>query len=305
MRFVLSFSTVPKPMNHPLTAKHRKSPVLGIDGGGTHCRFALVDGNTHTVVEGGPANATTDLQATVVCINAGLQELAAKSGVRIDELHEFPSFVGLAGVKSDEIIAELTKALPLSKARYSEDRLAAVRGALGERDGFLVHCGTGSFFASQRNNQLRFAGGWGSVLGDEASAYWVAREALSLVLKQQDGFLPPSSLATALLKQCDGAQGIVSFASHAKPAELAKLAPMVTTHASGNDALALTVMQSAANYIDHGLVQLDWSSGMPICLSGGIGTHCKAFLPIDKQEAVVEPIGTPLDGAVQLALELL
>lgn len=288
-----------------MPTKTHQNPVLAIDGGGTRCRFAIADSGSRTVVEGGPANATTDFQGSVRCIEDGLRELAAQANLQVDQLYGYPSFVGLAGVNSDRIIAKLAATLPLQKAHYSEDRLAAVRGALGGEDGFVVHCGTGSFLAAQTNGQHRFVGGWGSLLGDEASAFWVSRQALSLVLHHQDGFLPASTLATALLERFNDAQGIVIFAQRATTAELSELAPLVTTHANQGDSLALTVMRAAADYIVYGLDQLNWSDGQPICLSGGIGPECKAFLPADMQKNVITPVGTPLDGAIQLAQELL
>ncbi len=302
---VLTIRTVHGAESRPLSDNTPHKRVVAIDGGGTRCRFAIDDSNTRTVVEGGPANASTDFEATIECIEAGLRALASESGALLEELFDCPAFVGLAGIKSDETIQRMREALPLSKAHYCEDRLAAVRGALGKQDGFIVHCGTGSFIAAQRNNHHRYAGGWGAILGDEASAYWVARRALSLVLQQQDGFLPLSPLASALLVRCGGADGIVMFAGQATPAELSELAPMVTDFATRQDSLAFMVMQEAADYIVHCLDQLNWSSVLPVCLSGGIAPHCKAFLPADIKNAVVEPMGTPLDGAIQLAHELL
>ena len=53
----------------------------------------------------------------------------------------------------------------------------ALRGALGEKDGIVVHCGIGSFAASRIDGKSRFAGGWGPVLGDEVTVtrtFWLA-----------------------------------------------------------------------------------------------------------------------------------
>lgn len=279
------------------------SSVIAIDGGGTGCRFALAQNNQRIVVEAGPANATSDFNATIECLMSGLHNLSQEANVPLDSLYTLPAFVGLAGVKSRETISKLTQALPLTQPLYAEDRLAAVRGAIGTQNGFMVHCGTGSFIAVQTDAQQRFAGGWGPVLGDEASAQWVGRQALALTLQHVDGFLPASALAQELLAHFQGTDGIVMFAKQATPDEFGRLAPIVTGHAHSGDVIGQHVMQLAANYIASGLDQMGWTNTMPICLSGGIGPECKVYLPPDKQLAVTEPASNPLDGAIELAFE--
>ncbi len=279
------------------------SPVIAIDGGGTRCRFALAQPGQRILVEAGPANATSDFRATIDCMMSGLTALANEANVSVDSLYNLPAFVGLAGVKSRETIDRLTQALPLTQPFYAEDRLAAVRGAIGTQNGFLVHCGTGSFFAVQMDAHQRFAGGWGSVLGDEASAQWVGRQALILTLQHVDGFLPASTLAQELLARFEGTDGILNFASQATPDQFGSLAPMVTEQARSGDVIGKQVMQTAASYIATGLDQMGWTTDMPICFSGGIGPECTAYLPSEKQAAIIEPRGTPIDGAIELAFE--
>ena len=156
-------------------------PVLAIDGGGTRCRFALQRGHARIVTEAGSANASTNFDDAVTCVQYGLRTRAEAAQTNVDTLYGMRAFVGLAGVTGAAVAGRLTAALPLRNARYADDRLAALRGALGRGDGLIAHCGTGSFFGAQINGQARFAGGWGSILGDEASAHWVGRLALILL----------------------------------------------------------------------------------------------------------------------------
>lgn len=277
--------------------------VLAIDGGGTHCRIVLAMNASRVVVNTGPANISTDFDAAICQIKDGLHALATKSQLPLERLIQLPSFVGLAGVKSQEHIDRLRLALPLTNVRYAEDRAAAVRGALGDSDGCLVHCGTGSFFAMQLGGNVRYAGGWGAVLGDEASAAWIGRLALSLTLKCEDGFYLHSPLTQALLVMHDGADGIVAYASQAQPNDFGKLAPLVTEYALKNDSLAERILRKAADCINDGLKHLGWLPEIPLCLSGGIACACQPYLSKVQQAAVVLPINTPLEGAVRIALD--
>ena len=182
----------------------RKFPVIAIDGGGTQCRLALDDGKSIVAAETGSANVSTDFEGALSEISAGLDSLAERAGLTPESLSRIPAFVGLAGMTGETISKRLRTALPFTHVRIEDDRAAALRGALGEADGAIAHCGTGSFFAAQSQGTMRSAGGWGPVLGDEASAHFVGKAALSMTLKSIDGQCPASPLAERILTDCEG-----------------------------------------------------------------------------------------------------
>lgn len=279
-------------------------PVLAVDGGGTRCRVAFADGASVTHVETGSANVSTDFDGTVREITQGLDRLAARLDRPVADLAALPAFVGLAGVTGPAIAERLRAALAFRHLRIEDDRAAALRGALGQRQGVIAHCGTGSFFAAQLGDGMRFAGGWGPVLGDEASAQWIGRAALRLALSSADGLVPASPLSRRLLKDFEDTAGIVRFAGAARPADFGTLAPLVTQYAAEGDALARQVMRMGAEEIAQGLPRFGWTPALPICLTGGIGPHYRPYLPDAMQACVTAPEGEPLDGAIWLARDL-
>ncbi|WP_425101913.1 BadF/BadG/BcrA/BcrD ATPase family protein [Tropicibacter sp. S64] len=283
------------------TSKH--TLVLAIDGGGTRCRVAA-QGDVVTVVETGSANASTDFDGTVRQVLQGLEKLADRLSLSTRALAAAPTFIGLAGVTGPEIAGRLRAALPFDTVRIEDDRVAAVRGVLGQRDGVLAHCGTGSFHAAQAGGTIRLSGGWGPVLGDEASAQWVGRQALSLVLECVDGRRAMTPLAQGLLSDLDGAPGIVRFAGRAAPPDFGALAPRVTEHAQRGDALARTILRRGADDIARALRKIGWHTGLPVCLTGGIGPHYADYLPDDLRTCLAAAQGEPLDGAISLARDL-
>ena len=153
--------------------------VIAVDGGGTRCRMALATSSGTRIVEVGTANISTDFDAAVAEITLGLSQLAKAAGVNDDQLNRLPAYLGIAGTTGPELAGKLAQALPLDHARIEDDRRSALVGALGSRDGAIAHCGTGSFLGASTNGKMRFAGGWGPVLGDEASAQWVGRKSLA------------------------------------------------------------------------------------------------------------------------------
>jgi len=277
------------------------TPVIAVDGGGTRCRLAHDDGNAVVVVETGSANVSSDFDGAVAQVIAGLDLLADRTGVAPDVLGAMPAFIGLAGVTGRIIANRLAEALPLTALQVADDRPAALRGVLGGADGVLAHCGTGSFFAIQSGGEMRFVGGWGPRLGDEASAQWIGRKALRAALDQADLRCAPTPMTRQFLADLGGVCGIVGFAGRAAPAEFGALAPTVTRHAREGDPQARRIMQAGADEIAATLREVGWKPGLPVCLTGGIGPHFADYLPADLRAAIARPMGTPLDGALALA----
>lgn len=282
----------------------RNNVVLAVDGGGTRCRVACeVDGIVHCA-ETGAANVSSDFDGALTQIRAGMMEISRTVGIAVQQMVTWPAFVGLAGVTDNEIAGRLRDALGLACARIDDDRPAAVRGALGTRDGLIAHCGTGSFLAVQTNGAMRFAGGWGSVLGDEASAQWVGRRALSETLCTYDGTQAETDLTQKLMADLQGPAGIVRFAGSATPAQFGALAPSVTFAAKNSDPVARGILQAGADYIAGTARKLRWQPGQAICLTGGIAAHYANYLPTEMQSVIRPSLGEPLTGALALAKEV-
>lgn len=275
--------------------------VLAIDGGGTRCRIAVETDAGVTSVEAGSANVSTDFDGGVHQIIEGLSTLSAAAGLALSAIKDAPAFIGLAGVTGPEIAGRLSSALPLNHTRIADDQPAALRGALGARDGVIAHCGTGSFYGAQIAGSMTFAGGWGPTLGDEASAQWIGRAALRVTLETVDGRVDASALSARLMERFGGATGIVRFGGSAQPAEFGALAPLVTSHAADGDSLAVQIMTEGAREIGRSLPQIGWRPGLVICLTGGIGPHFEPYLPEEMRDAIVAPAGEPLSGALSLA----
>ena len=282
----------------------RSYSVLAVDGGGTRCRVAFARGLEIVTVETGAANVSTDFDGAVSEILRALDMVTAETDQSIHALGRVPAFVGLAGVTGPEMAERLRAALPFLHVDIRDDRPAALRGALGAEDGVIAHCGTGSFLAAQSRGEMRFAGGWGPVLGDEASAQWIGRRALGLTLQAVDGRFDETGLSAHFLSEFGDAAGIVRFAGGATPPELGALAPIVTDRAASGDALAVRVMQDGANDLVRAIPDIGWQPGQRICLTGGIGPQFARYLPKTQQAHITDPVGEPLDGALALARDL-
>jgi len=276
--------------------------LLGIDGGGTSCRIALLWRGNRYESRSGSANVTSDPQGAVGAISVGLTDVAKQAGIDVRELRQTPAHLGLAGATTPAVCDQVKAMLPLVRASVSDDQLTTLAGALTRDDGVVVSIGTGSFLARQQQEARWFLGGHGLALGDEASGAWLGRALLARVLHSVDGLAPFSPLTEDILTEFGGEAGAVSlFAATASPARYGQYAPKVVAAAGAGDVAGLALMQSGAAYILAGLKALTWQEGDALCLMGSLGPLYRPYLPDHVTRCVRAPKGTALDGALFLA----
>jgi N-acetylglucosamine kinase-like BadF-type ATPase len=131
------------------------------------------------------------------------------------------------------------------------DALIALQAAVGSAAGIVIVSGTGSIaYGCDRNGTAARAGGWGYVLGDEGSGYWIGRLAMRAVVTAADGRGAPTTLTGRLLthfgvRRPDELLQMV-YRSNFKPAALALLATHVQQARDEGDAAAATILELAA-----------------------------------------------------------
>jgi glucosamine kinase len=277
--------------------------LIGVDGGGTTCRFALSHAGGRVEHRAGPANVYSDFAKAMQTLTDGLNALAAQAGLA--DLSRARIYLGLAGVTGPDMAAKVAAALALPQVTVADDRRSAVTGALGTRDGAVLGIGTGTFLARRHRGRVALIGGWGLVLGDEASGAYLGRTLLQTILHVTDGLTPATPLTAAVLESFGGtAAAIVEFARDASPADYATIAPDILAAARAGDDAALALLNDGAAYILRGLDALGWRDGEAICPLGGLASHYSEFLPADVAASFVTPAGTALDGALALAAEV-
>jgi len=279
--------------------------LIGVDGGGTNCRIALLHKGQRSEIRSGATNVTTDLEAAINTIREGLQAIAEQAGLSMAELRDYPTYLGLAGVMEPAMEKRVAEALPLENVVVEDDRKSAVKGALGDNDGSVAGIGTGSFLARQSDRHIDLVGGYGPQLGDEASGAWLGRSLLSHVLLVKDRLLNGSALTDAVFDEYQrDASRVVAFGHSAAPIDYARYAPRIVEAAQNDDDIALRLLTAGANYIERGLTALGWKKGEPLCLMGGLAPHYQLYLNDEMAVAVVDAKSSALDGTLALAASI-
>ena len=128
----------------------------------------------------------------------------------------------------------------------------ACDGAFAGSDGVLVLAGTGSMAWAKVNGGSLRIGGWGDAFGDEGSALWIGRQALSLASQALDGRADAATFATAILSACGvGADGLIDWAygQSNRRAAFAALAKTVSDLADAGNIAAIEMLKLAAQHL--------------------------------------------------------
>jgi glucosamine kinase len=176
--------------------------VLGIDVGGTKTVCLLGDERGQVIASArGPG---ANLQAAG---ELGLEKVLHQ--VMEDTLaHEddTPSSVclGIAGVDRPEdktvVHAIMDRISAKARVLVVNDALIALRAAVPDGPGIVIVAGTGSIaYGCDRHGRAARAGGWGYLLGDEGSGYWMGRLAMRATVRAADGRGSPTTLTRRVL----------------------------------------------------------------------------------------------------------
>jgi glucosamine kinase len=193
--------------------------------------------------------------------------------------------VGVAGVGREPERQALWQAL--ASRELAEDVVIhtdisiALDDAFGEGPGVLLVSGTGSIaYGRGPSGQVARCGGWGPVCGDEGSGQWIGRRALSVVTAAADGREPETALIGAVLTaaQVNEPQELIAWAAQASPAQLASLAPVVSSVADAGDLRANAILSLAVEELVLHVRTLarelfgDERAATPVAFTGGMLT---------------------------------
>jgi N-acetylglucosamine kinase-like BadF-type ATPase len=228
--------------------------VLGIDAGGTKTVCLLADAQGAVVSEGrGPgANLHT---AGELAVEKVLHEVM-ETAIGDRDISPAAICLGVAGVdRADE--ARTVGAIMRRIARHSRvlvvnDALIALVAGAGDGAGILLNAGTGSIaYGRNASGEAARAGGWGHMIGDEGSGYWIGREALAAVMRAADGRGPSTRLTSEMLAHFQVADVSrlprIVYDPEVPRMSVAAVGPIVQQVVEQGDAVATRILERAAD----------------------------------------------------------
>jgi glucosamine kinase len=296
---------------------------LGIDGGGTKTTCVVGD-HAHTLATAstGPSNIVRVGEARArESLQQAVRQACAAAGIAPEDIAR--TCVGGSGAAHPELAAvvrEIVAEIISTPIDVVGDMQIALEAAFDSGPGVIVIAGTGSIaYGRDRHSKTLRAGGWGFAIGDEGSAHWIGRAAVSALLRASDResaeAVASSSLAGDLFKTWGVASlsDLARAANSVPPPDFAALFPAVAASA---DELARQVLRSGgrelaevAAVVIRRLFAKDDTIPVPVAMAGGVFRHAAIVREVFYNELrKLEPrahvhanVIEPVEGALRMA----
>lgn len=188
-------------------------------------------------------------------------------------------FLGIAGIGGVRDRGPLEKALNDAfhiPFKIVNDAQIAHAALLNGQSGVLTIAGTGSICIGVHKERTVTAGGWGHLLGDEGSGYWICMEIFKKITQEFDEGIPLSYLSLKMLErlQLKEADGLKKYIYHNTKAEIASHVPFIVELANMGDLMALTVLERAGQLLGKTTIQaikkLDLKEEPRVAIKGSV-----------------------------------
>jgi len=298
--------------------------IMGIDGGGTRTVALVVDEKLQELGRGqaGPANYhNVGLESVRYALWIAADQACRGAGCTFADLAALGCGLAGAGRAEDRRVLQraVAEVIPVSPLVLTHDAEIALVGGAGRREGVVLISGTGSMaYGVNAAGRSARAGGWGPILDDEGSGYWIGLYGLRAAVHSYDRREPATILGRRILAELGLSQmeELITWASkRGSVEEIAALAPVVGQCAQAGDEAAQAVLRQAGGK----LAALAWAvlrelgmadAACEIVLAGGIFRHQPLVTQALQQELarfapqahLIWPSHEPAFGAALLAL---
>jgi N-acetylglucosamine kinase-like BadF-type ATPase len=256
---------------------------LGIDGGGTKTECVIGDSERvlGSSVEGTIKIKKVGADAAGQALETAIQAACKRADVGPGQIAR--TCIGLAGSSIPEVsdwAYSVLKQLVSGEVFVVNDALIAHRAAFNRAPGVLVIAGTGSnVLGINEQGETARAGGWGPIISDEGSGFWIGRSAVAQVMRAHDADRP-TELLNAVMQawRLSSLEEVVSMANSNPPPDFASLLPEILRCADSGDALAHEILTAAANELAHltsAVIRKLWpaSGNVNVAVTGGVFVH--------------------------------
>ncbi|GFG31290.1 hypothetical protein Cfor_12855 [Coptotermes formosanus] len=168
----------------------------GIEGGATHSKLVLYNGIGEKLVQVAGPGTNHWILGMEECqkrINNMVEQAKYEAKLPLQKPLNALG-MSLSGCEQEEtnrqLKEELQKNFPQLSSSYvvCSDTVGSIAAAL-ENGGFVLIAGTGSnCLLLNPDNSVHRCGGWGHIMGDEGSAWWISHKAIKICFDEQDSF---------------------------------------------------------------------------------------------------------------------
>ncbi|HRL48047.1 MAG TPA: BadF/BadG/BcrA/BcrD ATPase family protein [Propioniciclava sp.] len=156
---------------------------------------------------------------------------------------------GLGRETAHDLLA-LLGGTPVRRVVLAHDSITSYLGALGDGEGCVIAAGTGTICLAVGPHEAARVDGWGNLIGDAGSAYWIGRTAMEAAMRGYDGRRQMTAL-TGLLKQEFPDLENAYLELQSDPDKVARIAAFSAqvNQVAASDRVAGTIMDKAAAHL--------------------------------------------------------
>ncbi len=290
---------------------------LGIDGGGSTLRIGIYGESLKCIYllelsETANPSVLGFAQAEEL-LKSTLQKTIDEAGIAPSTVHFVGAGMAGAAQNPDWLSAILNQSLPHAQITVAPDYEIALIGAHGERYGVLVLSGTGSAACGiNASGESAHSGGWGYLLGDGGSGYWLGLEMLKSATRVADGCMEETSLyqQTFTHLKISAPEELISWIYNPdrNNREISQMAPLVLACAAAGDLEAYRIVEDGAEHLYQLYLsvvkRLDFANP-PVMFAGGLLSSDTLLRRLLMQkiglEKVPAPMYSPVEGAALMA----
>lgn len=298
--------------------------IIGIDGGGTKTEAVAytLEGEELSRSNTGFSNILINKKQAMENIITSIEQCSSKLPKSMENKECKAIYLGMAGAESEDSSTFITDTLINRykvKVKVVNDAVIALAALLKGEDGILTISGTGSISYGVNQGKAKRAGGWGHLLGDEGSGYFIAIEALKLMTLEEDLELKKSNLSRVLLKEMgiENRKEVISFVYGSTKGQIAALVPAIVKCAENGEESAIEILKRSGRDLADTTLRVYKSLGFKESVTVGIKGSILTKVPIVKSEfekalkeniksvAIIDKEVSPTLGAYYLALKTL
>lgn len=298
---------------------HDDDCVIGLDVGGTSTRVLAVDLAGNRIAENRGSGGNPVSRGAHTAVRNVAETLAPV--MKIVPAERVRSVVmGIAGIATlknetgEPLFNPVWRDMGLSTpARLVADAVVAFTAGTPQPSGTVLIAGTGAIATGITEHKLsgRRSDGYGWLLGDLGSGFWLGREAVAATLRHVDGTGPGGGLVDAVVAAMLPAgvaptvNRIVSEVMSNRPVALSRYAPLVTGAADDGDDLANQIVDTAVEHLVTSVNAIHTDGRLPVVLAGSLaGNDTVISRRLRPRLAAAHPgleIRTGTDGAAGAA----
>lgn len=275
--------------------------ALALDAGQTGIRTLLISGSQSVSDKFEGLRTDIDLFPQLAAV---INEVVKGSGPSVHLA------IGMTGLTQSESKPEsLLKLLSpnVLKVDLVHDSVSGFLGTMGLNLGVVTAVGTGVVTLGVGHSKIARVDGWGNLIGDAGSAYWIGRAGLEAAMKSYDGRTDKSQLETLLENFSHPEEAYIELQTDVNRVALIASFAKAVTEIAESDATAKDIVQRAGSelalsavtaakrvgLLDEGSPRFSWTGNVmkaDLLKNSFVDSLLKRLPAATLQEPIAEPI---------------